>query len=229
MAEKMTLAQAELAQREREQMLIQRDREDWNRELIRAAAELDVGNGKTVSIADAVVEPTREWLEKGPVQTFTPRLERGTVKTVTAYRRVLNPIINKLLQSGKINDQQYDACTWYRAQYEMAGLSGRVKSTNFSLSGGAGGGGSGQAPMALAEFEAIARDHVRTARSAIAPVLLRMFDAVVLEDLPLRRAERFVRCRNGQVLPRFHAACNDLVDYCQRVGVAIPAEDETDG
>jgi hypothetical protein len=43
-----------------------------------------------------------------------------------------------------------------------------------------------------------------------------MFDAVVLDDLPLRRAERFVRCRNGQVSARFRQACNDLAGHLHR-------------
>lgn len=217
------------AQRKREQELIARDNEDYRRELIRKAAELDVGRGKTVSIVDAVVEPTEEWLAKGPVESFTPRLERGTTATVVAYRRKSASVLQRLHSKGGISDDQLAACIWYRHQYEVSGMSGRVKTTNFSLSSGGGSGGMGQAPLALTEVEAIARDCLRTARQAIAPSLLRMFDSIVLHDLPLKRAARFVRCRNGAVGERFKSACDDLLAYCQATQEAFSRDEHHGG
>lgn len=202
-------------QRQREKELIARDKDEYEREIVRQAAELDIGNGKTVSIVDAVIEPTPEWFGHGNWASFTPSLEQGTTKTVAGYRRKTGSALHRLYGKGTLSHDQLAACLWYRHQYEVSGMSGRVKMTNFSLSSGGGTGGMGQAPMALTEIEAIARDCLRNARKAIAPSLLRMFDAIVLHDLPLVRAARFVRCRNSATTERFKTACDDLLSYCQ--------------
>lgn len=210
-------AKLKQAEERRVEKILRRDREEYAREITRKAAELEFKKGKTVNIADVAIEPTDEWKQKGDYDTFTPRLENGTVKTVRAHRRVVTPIVRRLWSAGKLTDDQHAACYWYRVKWEEAGLTGRVKAGYISLTGNVGGGGgSGQAPMALHEREAIAREAFRLARASIHPSLLRMFDAVVLENLPLRRAERFVRCQNGQVAARFRSACEQLVDHCQR-------------
>lgn len=211
--------------------LIQRDKAERVREIDRKAAILDLENGKSVSIGDAVIEPTPEWLEKGDVRWFTPRLEDGTVRTVKAARRVQTPIVMRMNVAGKLSDEHLLACLWYRDRFEVSGLEGRVKSSNFSLAGagGGGGGGDGQAPMALHQREAEARQEFRAARAAIASVLLKMFESVVLGDLPLRRAERYVRCRNGNIHQRFRAACGDLLAHCDAVGLDLSAAVRSDG
>lgn len=218
-----SIAAMRAAEQNRVEAMLKRDRDYHAAEIARAAAEIDLENGKTVSIVDAVIEPTPEWFQHGDSTTFIPRLEQGTVKTVRAHRRMKAMIVLRLHGAGKVTDDQLSACVWYRDQWELGGLTGRVKTSYLSLTGNVGGGtgGMGQAPMPLHEAELIARDYFRLARAAIAPNLLKMFDAVVLENLPLRRAERFVRCRNGQVLSRFRAACEDLIAYMDRAQIDL--------
>ncbi|WP_133726837.1 MULTISPECIES: hypothetical protein [unclassified Novosphingobium] len=218
------------AERERVAALIERDRADRVSERDRKAAALQVSEGVTVNIADAVIEPTPEWKEQGDFRTFTPRLEQGTVRTVKAYRRVSVPMVLRLWSKGKINDDQLRACIWYREAWEQAGLIGRFKSSHISLTGNTGGsGGIGQAPMALQQREAEARDGFRQATAAIAPVLVKMFQAIVLHDMPLARARRFIRCRNGQEFQRFLAACQDLVAHIESNSIEIMDEDDDEG
>src|SRR5687767_3560287 len=60
-----------------------REREEYRRQ-----ATLQVASGSFENIADTVVEPTPEWLEKGPVRSFTPRLPDGAVRTTRTVRSV---------------------------------------------------------------------------------------------------------------------------------------------
>lgn len=210
------------AEQERIDALVARSRADRTKDIDRRAAELEVASGKTVNIGDAVIEPTPEWQEKGEFQTFTPRLEDGTVRTVSAYRRVVTPIIARMLFNGRITEDQYAACVWYRARHEAAGLDGRYKTSHISLTGNVGGGGGmSQSPMAQHEYEVEARMEFRAAREAIAPVLVRLFDAVVLRDIPLSRAKVYVQCRNRLIDVRFRAAAQDLLDHIDRCGIEL--------
>lgn len=220
--------EAAAAERDRVTALIERDKADRVADRDRQAAELQVADGLTVNISDSVIEPTPEWKAQGDFRTFTPRLEQGTVRTVKAYRRVSVPMVLRFWNKGKINDDQLQACIWYREAWEQAGLVGRFKSSHISLTGNTGGGGGmGQAPIALQQREAEARDAFRQATAAIAPVLVKMFQAIVLHDLPLARARRFIRCRNGGEFQRFLAACQDLVAHIESNSIKV-AESEND-
>ena len=203
--------------RERVEALIERDKADRIRERDRKAAELEVGRGNFINLADTVVEPTPEWQERVAHRSYTPKQSDGTVREVRTVRAERVALVFKMHAAGKLADEHFTACMWYRDCWEQAGLRGRVKSSLLSLTGnvGGGGGGDGQAPMALHEFEALARNNFRAARESIAPSLLAMFDAVVLRDVPLTRAQKFVRCRENQILQRFRAACSDLCEFIE--------------
>jgi len=207
--------ETEQAEQDRVGAVIDRDKVDRAREIDRKAAELEVRAGRTVNIGGAVIEPTPEWQEQGDFRTFTPKLEQGTTATVKAYRRVLTPIVARMHAKGKLTDEQYSACVWYRNQHEAAGLIGRFKTSSLSDAGGGSGGGMGQAPMALHAFEVEARIAFRDAQQAIAPVLLKFFEAVVLKDIPVSRAKAYIRCGTRSVEPRFRAAAGDLARHLE--------------
>lgn len=210
------------AERDRVEAIIARDKADRTRERDRKAAEIKVNSGEVVYVTEMSIDPTPEWMEKGDTKTFIPRQHNGTTKLIKTVRRVQVPFVLKMLVGGKISEDQYRACSWYRERHESAGLDGRVKSSHISLTGNTGGGGGGgQAPMALHAYEAEARNAVRRARAAIAPVLLKMFEAVVVHDIPLRRAARFIRCRNSMEMQRFRVACQDLVNHLNGDGVDL--------
>jgi hypothetical protein len=221
------IAEAEHA---RVEALIARDKADRIREIDRKAAEIDMANGKTVSIGEAVIEPTPEWFSHGEHATFTPRLEDGTVRTVKGFRRRLTPTAAKLCLDGKITDTQYLACRWYRAIHDQAGVEGRYKTANLSLAGNVGGGGGGQSqhPMAAHEHEAMARQTYRLAKMRLNARFLPVFEFVVIHDLSLRAAATRAERDNARLLANFRHAAQQMADLCDALQVALDAPSEQD-
>ena len=76
-----------------------------------------------------------------------------------------------------------------------------------------------QNPMALHAFEAQARQEFREARKAMPASLMRFFDAVVLGDMPIRRAARLARCHHSKVTRRLVECCIPLLAWCERSGI----------
>ena len=213
--------------------IIARDQAERIAEQDRKRARIEVGNGSFVNLADTVLPPTPEWLAKGEVKPFTPRLigeggRTSTVKTVQTVRRVLIPMVRKMHLAGKLGDEHYAACIIYRTDCEAAGVEGRFKTSNFSLAGNVGGGGgNAQHPMAQHAFEAEAREAFRAAQSAITPFYLLFLDKVVLDDVPLSRAWRFARCPRTKAESRFRAVVAELFTHYKSVR-REGADDEQD-
>ena len=204
----------------RVEALIARDRVDRSREMDRKLAEHEVAAGVFVNLSDAVLEPTPEWLGKGETRTFYPRQLDETTRVIKTVRRVVTPITTRMHRAGKLSDEQSAACDWYRDCYEAAGLDGRYKTSSL---GSTGGGGTGLSchPMARHAHEVEAREAFRKARKALPEHFLRGFDAVVLGDLPLRRAARFIRSDNSKIYYVFSTTCNKLVVWCQTNGIEL--------
>ena len=216
----------EIAERQRVAAIIARDQRDRAREQDRKLAEIEVRGGVFVNLASTVIEPTPEWLIKGEVRSFTPKQPDDTVRVIKSVRRVLTPIVGRMWKAGKLSDEHLKSCLWYRQMHEKAGMEGRysgsrygdacalnvAKLTRFS-------GASGHIPMTI--DEAYARQMSRLARTAINPSVLRFFDAIVLEDVPLRRAARFVRCRAGGAKEKFRKAVMDLTFFCENEKVDL--------
>lgn len=211
---------ARLKQEEEDRVaaLIKRDKKDRSRDRDRKAADMEVAEGRFVNLSDTVVEPTPEWLEKGDVTTFVPKQPKGTTKVIRTVKRMKAAMVMRLFFQGKITEDQMRACMWYRDQYEIAGLMGRVKSNHLSLTGNTGGGGGmGQAPMALHAREAEARELFRSARDAITPFYLKFFDSIVIHDIPPSRAARFARCRNDRAFARFRDCAQEMAEHVSQV------------
>lgn len=208
--------------------LIERDRADRIREADRKRAEIELANGSFVNIADSVVEPTPEWLAHVPHRSYTPKQPDSTVRVISTVRHDYLSRIMKMHRSGKLSDDHFAACIWYRDRHDMAGLHGRYKSSHISLTGNVGGGGNGagQSPMALHEREASARVEYRAARAAITQFYVRFFEAVVINDVPLSRASRFARCRNEKAPARFRDCCKELYDFIERNGIDLKGDDD---
>lgn len=220
--------QARVAERRRVNALIERDRADTARDRMRKEAELEVSEGVFVHLDDTVLDPTPEWLEKGDVERFTPRAPDGTVRSVSTVRRVKTPIVNRLHGRGKLTDDQYRACCWYRDQWEYARLDGRYKSNHLSLTGNTGGGtGMSQAPMAATVHEASARVMIRAARDAMTAMYLRFFDAVVIDNIPPSRICRFAKCIPRKADRRFRDTAQQLADFIEQneIEVKISTDD----
>lgn len=216
---KLTASEAEAA---RVKAMLKRDRADASKERDRKAAELQVRDGVFVNLADTVIEPTPEWLRQGDVVAFTPKQPDGTVRKVSTVRRVVTPLIIRMWNAGKITDEQCAAALWYRATYEVAALEGRYSTSQWSATGSVQRsakiiGFVGH--VAMHQTEAEARDAFRTARNALPAFYLRFFEAVVLHDVPLRRAGRFARCPERKINHRFRMVIQQLADHCEQSGV----------
>lgn len=202
------------AQVDREQALAAQMRADLSREADRQAAELKVREGVSVNLADLAIPPTPEWERQGEAVNYTVKTEGQNVQVVTTRRRVITPVAVRLCRDGKITDDQYLACRWYRIVWEQAGLLGRYKTSSISLSSGtSGGGGMGQHPMARHENEAVARLQFRLVRGKINRRFLPVFDFVVLEDCSLRVAAGRAKSDNSRLLPRFRDAAQAVSDF----------------
>ncbi len=201
--------------------IIERDRADRRDERFRQMAEMELRQGVFVNLADTVISPTPEWMEKGETRGFTPRLDgqggrTPTVKTVRSVRRVITPIVRRMYEAGKLSDDHYAACRVYRDDWEAAGVEGRFKSSNFSLAGNVGGGGGmAQHPMAQHAAELDARRAFRAARAAVPQSLLVLLDKVVLDDVPLSRAWRFARCPRARIEHTFRIVAETLLRHYQ--------------
>lgn len=197
--------------------IIARDKQDRVRELDRKQADMEMAKGVFVNLSDAVIEPTPEWLAMGETKTYFPRQLDETTRVVKTVRRVVTPIVARLYRADKISEDQLRACLWYRQTHEKAGLLGRYSGSRYEDNGGASCGSiaisGGHIPMTL--DEAYAREQFREARNVMDSHFLRMFDAVVIDDIPMIRAARLARCANDRIYKHFRMITNQLVVFCE--------------
>ena len=206
--------------RERVEALIERDKADRIRERDRKAAELEVGRGNFVNLADTVVEPTPEWQERVAHRGYTPKQPDGTVRSVKTVRRVITPVVARMHKAGKINDDHLRSCLWYRKMFDEACLDGRYSGSRYMAGADFGassrtihGGAGGHIPMTL--HEAYARQMFRAARKSIKDRHVKYFDSVVINDVAIARAVRFARCRNSRAVALFREIADNLVEFCE--------------
>lgn len=214
-------------ERERVAALVRQDQRDRAKDQSQRLADVEVSEGIYVNLSDTVIEPTPEWLDKADTVPFRPKQPKDTVREIVTVRRVSKPIVLRLCNAGKITDEQARACLRYQGDYEVASLDGRWSTTRFNPSGVSGGGAGAGGHMAMTEWEAEARERFRAARAAVTPFYLRFLDAVVIDEVPLRRASRFARCRSERTIHRFRQVAQELVDHYVGCGIDLsPRENE---
>lgn len=192
-------AEAKRREQERVKAMLERDRQDRMREIERAAAEIELTSGRVAYVKETVVEPTPEWFQHGDVEDFTPEVPDNTVIVLKGKRRVLTPIILRMLRADKIDSDQYRALHWYAQTYEAAGLHGNIPMVQIGRE--VFGGGPDRVLFTEAQQEA--QDLLRKVKSVITPHRVRFFEAVVIGNVPIERASRFVRTRRGNALNIF--------------------------
>ena len=219
------------AEEVRVRQIIERDKREAVAERDRKAAELEVAGGKISLLPDTAIEPTPEWLAKGPVQTFIPKQAKGTTVLIKTKRRAQGSTIAKLLQDGKITEDQFVACMWYKSIHDAAGLDGRYKSSHISLTSGTSGGGGGgaQHPMAAHEREAESRNLFRIAMTYINKRFLPVFENVVLSDMSLRAAATLAKRDNSRLLPNFRHSAQQIVKMCDDRKITLRNINEQEG
>ena len=192
-------AEAKRREKARVKALIERDKQDRMREIERAAAEIKVREGLVVTAHETVIEPTPDWFQHGDAESFTPELPDGTVRELKTVRRVLVPIVLRMLHADKIDSDQYRALVWYRECYERAGLLGSIPSVQI----GREVFGGGPDRVLFTEMQQDAQRQLREAKAEIPKHQIRFFEAVVIGNVPVTRASRFVRTKPAKALKIF--------------------------
>lgn len=193
-----SVPQSEAKRREqaRVKALIDRDRADRMKEIERAAAEIKVREGLVVTAHETVMEPTPEWFQHGESESFTPELPDGTVREIKTVRRVRVPVVLRMLHAGKLDNDQYRALKWYADCYEMAGLHGNIPSVQI----GKEVFGGGHDRVLFTEKQQVAQKLLREVKEKIPKHQIKFFEAVVIKNVPVRRAAQFVRTRREKAL-----------------------------
>ena len=211
----LPVSEAKRREQARVKALIERGKADRMREIERAAAEIELASGKTASIRETVVEPTPEWFQHGDVQDFTPEVPDGTAIVLKTFRRVRTPIILRMLHAGKIDNDQYRALNWYSECYEMAGLHGSIPIAQIGKE--VFGGGPDRVPFT--ERQQQAQKLLRQVRSVITAHRVRFFEAVVIDNVPITRASRFVREKPQKALKTFRNEADKVTAEVERLGI----------
>jgi hypothetical protein len=206
----ISAAEAKRIEQRRVKALIERDKADRAREYERAAAEIKVREGLVVTAHETVIEPTPEWFQHGDSQSFTPELPDGTVRELKTVRRVRVPMILRMLHNNTLDNDQYRALHWYSECYEMAGLHGTIPVSQI----GKEVFGGGPDRVLFTESQQVAQKMLRAARKDIPKHQIKFFEAVVIGNVPVRRASRFIRSRRDKALRTF-------IELAQLVTVAV--------
>lgn len=175
--------------------ILARDAADREAEAARTLAESNLRRGAPANAADLIVPPTPEWIAQGDIIPYRPRHDgqwASLSEGMTTMRRVLTPIAKRLFHAGKLNEEQFSACTWYRRTYDEAGLEGTLPGTDFLKEVWTAPQSRG---MNFTEEQIEAQKHLRNARAKIPSAFVKFFEAIVLHDIPVKRAARTHKCR----------------------------------
>lgn len=210
------VAVSEARQREnaRVKALIERDKQDRMKEIERAAAEIKVREGLVISAHETVIEPTPEWFQHGDSETFTPELPDGTVRELKSVRRVNCPMILRMLRGGNLENEQYQALRFYAETYEVAGLHGSIPIAQI---GREVFGGSHDKVM-FTEAQQQAQKALREMKAVIPAHQARFFEAVVIKNVPVRRAAQFMRTRRSNALNVLRKIADTMVPIAKNLG-----------
>lgn len=181
-----TFDEVTAAQRKREKALIARDRAYAESERKRLEAQAAFEGGAMTAAHDAVDGPTPEQLAHGEFGTFQIDMDKKqSAVSRVGHRRFSTPIIVRMYRNGRLNDDTVRACVWYRGIYDATGLEGSIRIADIGREV-FGGGNDG---MMFTERQVEAQTAYREARECIVPKYRKFFEAVVLSDIPVRRAQ----------------------------------------
>ena len=187
--------------------IIERDKADRAADAAREAAKIELASGKHAYVVETHIPPTPEWLGKVEHEKFTPRQHDKTTVQIRTVRRVQSPQARKMLLAGVIDHQGYVACQWYECLYESAGFAGNVPSVDFEREVFA----SPSTRAAFTDYQVEAQDALKFIRKQIEARHLRLLDAMVLQNIPIKRAVRLARAFHREPAKAFGRAVDQLV------------------
>ena len=211
----VTVAEAKRREQARVKALIERDKQDRMREIERAAAEIELASGKLVSVRETVIEPTPEWFQHGDSEDFTPEVPDRTAIVMKTKRRVLTPIVKRMWAAGKLDIDQYRALSFYADCYEHAGFHGAIPGVQI----GKEVFGSGPDRVLFTEAQQDAQRTLRLLRAVITKHHVRFFEAVVIDNVPVARASRFIRTTRNNQLKLFKIEAQKVTVEAIRLGI----------
>lgn len=161
--------------------------------------------------------PTEDTLRHGVYHRVVP--PRGIEHTahVTVLRNVTRAPIDIQHAAGRITERQHAAARQYRTDHDKAGFE-RPLVANYTGGGGSGSGSPNYAGLLAANNAQLdARQRLRDARRTIPQRLLLRFEAIVIEEQPLREVGE-ADGRTGNDAPRIAAewlriCCDQLADW----------------
>ena len=205
-------------ERARVEALIARDRSDRLTDAMRDMAEIEIGEGRFLNIADAVVGPTPEWLTKGDTVPFPPPLPENArnevAKPPRTSRRVQCPQAYRQLRGAVIDYEGYRACCWLDDLNEASGMTGACATTDYQKEVFA----SPQARAPFTDAQCEAQDMMRLVREMIVAArasdgrYLTFLELGVIRDVPLHRATRQARAFHRRPQQAFARGVEILVD-----------------
>lgn len=211
----VSAADAKRQEQARVKAMIERDKQDRMRDIERAAAEIELASGKTAYVKETVIEPTPEWFQHGDSQTFTPEVPDRTSIVLKTVRRVRVPIILRMLHRGQIDNDEYRALNWYSECYELAGLHGSIPSVQI----GREVFGGGPDRVLFTESQQQAQKLLREVKSEIPKHMVRFFEAVVIDNVPITRASRFIRTKPANALKPFRQLASAVTVKVEALGI----------
>lgn len=211
----VSAAERKRQEQRRVEALIERDKADRAREYERAAAEIELASGKTAYVKETVIEPTPEWFQHGEAQEISVDTPDNTAIAMKTVRRVQTPIIKRMWAAGKLDIDQYRACTWYAECYEASGLHGNIPSVQIGKE--VFGGGPDRVLFTEAQQEA--QRTLRMLKSVLTPHRVRFFEAVVIDNVPVARASRFIRTTRSNQLKLFKYEAQKVTAEAIRLGI----------
>lgn len=210
----VSVAERKLRERQRVKAMIERDKQDRMKEIERAAAEIKIREGLVVTAHETVMEPTPEWFQHGDSETFTPELPDGTVRDIKSVRRTNCPMILRMLRARKLENEQYQALRFYAETYEIAGLHGSIPIAQV----GREVFGDGHDRVMFTETQQQAQKALREMKSVIPRHQVRFFEAVVVGNVPVRRAAKFIRTRRNNALIFLLKIADSMVPIAKNLG-----------
>lgn len=163
-----------------------------------AVAEMEMGFTHNAHLA--VLGPTPEQVAKGGFGIRPVAVDEGAnnTRTVTGFRRREQITLQTLWRDGKLRDDAYAACMWFRRWYDLAQLEPSAKVSSYEPV--IPSGNKFYAHLPINEAGAEARRIIRSALYTLPrepSFAKKIFILIAVHDYSLNEADRLAKIRKG--------------------------------